>query len=140
MRANLAKPLVLSEPSFRRRLTLGIDGRTTVSISKLMPSSDPYLLVYTTSFKRQLKLVETKYHSLIRETLEKQLKYEPEVKTRNRKPLRKPTAFKAEWELRFGPNNRFRLFYAVRADEVILLAFGEKAGNRLYIEGEEVQP
>jgi len=105
-----------------------------------MPSSGPYLLVYTASFKRHLKLVDAKYHSLIRETLEKQLQYEPDVKTRNRKPLKKPTAFKAEWELRFGPSNRFRVFYALRADEVILLAFGEKAGNRLFIEGEEVEP
>src|ERR1700730_16833621 len=104
-----------------------------------MPSSKPYLLVYTTSFKRHLKLVEAKYHSLIQETLEKQLQYEPEVKTRNRKPLKKPTAFKAEWELRFGPNNRFRVFYAAREKEgekeVILLAFGEKAGSRTFIEG-----
>jgi hypothetical protein len=105
-----------------------------------MSSAKLHLLVYTTGFKRQLKLVQAKYHSLIRETLEKQLQYEPEVQTRNRKPLKRPTAFKAEWELRFGPNNRFRVFYAVRAEAVILLAFGEKAGNRLFIEGEEVEP
>jgi len=54
--------------------------------------------------------------------------------------LKKPTAFKAEWELRFGPGNRFRGFYAVKGEEVILLAFGEKAGNRLFIEGQEVEP
>jgi hypothetical protein len=68
-----------------------------------LPSNKGYSLVYTNSFKRHLKLLEAKYHSLIRETLEKQLQYEAEVQTRNRKPLKKPDAFKAEWELRFGP-------------------------------------
>jgi mRNA-degrading endonuclease RelE of RelBE toxin-antitoxin system len=105
-----------------------------------MPGRKAYSLVYTTSFKRHLKLVAARYHSLIRETLEKQLQYEPEVKTRNRKPLQKPMAFRAEWELRFGPHNRFRVFYRVQVEEVILLAFGEKEGNRLFIEGDEVEP
>jgi mRNA-degrading endonuclease RelE of RelBE toxin-antitoxin system len=105
-----------------------------------MPARKAYSLVYTTSLKRQLKLVEPKYHSLIRETLEKQLQYEPEVKTRNRKPLKRPLAFNAEWELRFGPHNRFRVFYKVQGEEVVLLAFGEKEGDRLVIEGEEVEP
>ena len=77
---------------------------------------------------------------MIRETLEKQLQYEPDVKTRNRKPLKKPLAFHAEWELRFGPAHRFRVFYQVQAEEVILLALGEKVGNRLFIAGEEVEP
>jgi len=44
-----------------------------------LPSEKAYFLVYTDSFKRHLKLVKAKYHSLIRETLEKQLQYEPEV-------------------------------------------------------------
>ena len=105
-----------------------------------LPSPKTYSLVYTKSFKSHLKLVEAKYHSQIRETLENQLQYEPEVKTRNRKPLERPTAFQAEWELRFGPSNRFRAFYAVKGEEVILLAFGEKQGNRLFIAGEEVEP
>jgi mRNA-degrading endonuclease RelE of RelBE toxin-antitoxin system len=105
-----------------------------------MPSPTEYSLIYTATFKRHLKLVDAKYHSLIRETLEKQLQYEPQVKTRNRKPLSKPMAFQAEWELRFGPKNRFRVLYAVKDEKVILLAFGAKQGNRLLIEGEEVQP
>lgn len=100
-----------------------------------MPSRAEYILVYTDSFKRHLKLVEAKYHTMIRETLEYQLRYEPQAKTRNRKPLKKPMTFKAEWELRFGPNNRFRVFYSVVDQEVVLLAFGEKKGNRLFIEG-----
>jgi hypothetical protein len=104
-----------------------------------MPKRRPYLLLYAASFQRHLKLVEPKYHGLIRETLEKQLQYEPLVQTRNRKPLQKPMAFQAEWELRFGPGNRFRVFYQVQAEAVIILALGEKVGNHLFIEGEEVE-
>jgi mRNA-degrading endonuclease RelE of RelBE toxin-antitoxin system len=105
-----------------------------------MPKRKAYALVYTPGFQRHLTLMEAKFHTLIRETLEKQLRHEPLVPTRNRKPLKKPMAFQAEWELRFGPANRFRVFYQVQAETVILLAFGEKEGNRLFIEGEEVEP
>jgi hypothetical protein len=104
-----------------------------------MPKRKAFSLVYTTTFQRHLKLVEAKYHALIRGTLEKQLQYEPVVQTRNRKPLKKPLAFHAEWELRFGPSNQFRAFYQVQAEAVILLALGEKVGNRLFIEGQEVE-
>jgi mRNA-degrading endonuclease RelE of RelBE toxin-antitoxin system len=103
-----------------------------------MASSTEFVLVYTNTFQRHLKQVEKKHHALIRETLENQLQYDAQVKTRNRKPLKKPLAFGAEWELRFGPANRFRVFYRVVDQEVILLTFGEKDGNRLLIEGEEV--
>jgi len=98
-----------------------------------------YSLVYTATFKRHLKLTRAKYHSLIRKALEEQLQFDPTVPTRNRKPLKKPMAIRAEWELRFGPKNRFRVFYAVEGEEVILLAFAEKRGNRLFIGGEEVK-
>jgi hypothetical protein len=104
-----------------------------------MPKRQAYSLVYTASFQRHLKLVEAKYHPLIREILENQLQYQPAVQTRNRKPLKKPMAFQAEWELRFGPANRFRVFYQVQAEQVILLALGEKKGNRLFIGGKEVE-
>src|SRR5262245_54661295 len=104
-----------------------------------MPPGKRYSLVYTNTFKRHAKLALPKYRSLIRKALEEQLEYDAEVKTRNRKPLGKPIAFKAEWELRFGPNNRFRAFYSVEGEAVILLALGEKKGNRLYIEGEGVR-
>src|SRR5438105_1467127 len=104
-----------------------------------MPSGKEYSLVYTGTFKRHMKMVPAKYHSMIRNALEEQLKYQAGDMTRNRKPLKKPVAFKAEWELRFGPNNRFRAFYGVEDDAVVLLALGEKRGDRLWIEGEEVE-
>lgn len=103
-----------------------------------MPKGKKFTLVYTNTFKRHIKLTPAKHHSLIRENLAEQLEYEPEVQTRNRKPLEEPLAFEAEWELRFGPENRFRVFYRVDEQDVVLLALGEKRGNRLWIEGKEV--
>lgn len=60
-------------------------------------------------------------------TLE-QLTWEPDVETRNRKPVRAPAAFNAEWELRFGPNDRFRVFYQLDygSREVLIVATGVK--------------
>jgi len=57
-----------------------------------MSSAEERSLVYTKAFQRHVKLVPAKYHALIRQTLEQQLKYDAEVKTRNRKPLKKPFA------------------------------------------------
>jgi hypothetical protein len=54
--------------------------------------------------------------------------------------LRQPAPFGAEWELRFGPNNRFRVLYEIDdgAREAHILAIGIKDGNRLLIGGEEI--
>ena len=87
-----------------------------------------------------LAAIDPKYDSLIRDKTEEQLTYEPDVETRNRKPVRSPAAFEAEWELRFGPNNRFRVFYQIDQEsrEVRIVAIGVKDRNRLTIGGEEV--
>ena len=65
----------------------------------------------------------------------------PDKKSRNRKPVQRPVAFEATWELRFGPVNRFRVFYAVSHErrEVQVLAIGIKERNRLIIGREEIK-
>ena len=90
--------------------------------------------------KRYLEAIEPKFYSLIQETIEEQLQLEPDVETRNRKPLKRPV-FGATWEIRFGPDNRFRVLYKVDPDErqVFILAIGEKEGARLWIGGEEIK-
>ncbi len=50
----------------------------------------PFALVYGDEVKHHLRAIETKYHSLIQSEVEAQLLFEPEVETRNRKPLRRP--------------------------------------------------
>ncbi len=86
-----------------------------------------------------LAFIERKHHPFIQKTLDEQLVYEPDRKTRNRKPVEEPAPFAATWELRFGAGNRFRVFYDVDRDEYVvwILAIGIKERERLFIGGEE---
>jgi mRNA-degrading endonuclease RelE of RelBE toxin-antitoxin system len=105
----------------------------------VMAKKSPYVLVYADEIKQHLRAIETKYHSLIQSGIEDQLLFEPEVETRNRKPLKRPVSFGAQWELRLGPDNRFRVFYQVQGEdrEICVMAIGVKDRNRLLIGGEE---
>jgi hypothetical protein len=101
----------------------------------------PFALSYDQETKTQLRAIEAKYHSLIRTAIEEQLLFKPERETRNRKPLQQPAPFEATWELRFGPDNRFRVLYGVDHErrEVQIQAIGVKKGNRLFVAAEEVE-
>lgn len=101
----------------------------------------PFSLIFDPEVKRHLRAIEAKYHALVRATIEKQLPFGPETETRNRKPLQRPAALGATWELRFGPNNRFRVLYEVDVErhEVQVLAVGAKERDRLIIAGREVE-
>lgn len=106
-----------------------------------MSARKTYELIYDTEVRSHLVVINPKYYSLIRETIVEQLQFEPETVTRNRKPLERPVEMGATWELRFGPLNRFRVFYRVdpAAGRVFILAIGVKERNRLFIAGEEVE-
>jgi hypothetical protein len=106
-----------------------------------MAGRRPFALVYDREVKSHLEAIESRYRTAIRMTIEEQLRFEPEKETRNRKPLQRPVAFEATWELRLGPENRFRVFYGVshQRHEVQILAIGTKEGNRLVIGGEEIK-
>jgi len=106
-----------------------------------MSKREPYTLIYAPVIRDHLRAIDTKHHTLIRQKIEEQLKFDPDVETRNRKPLRQPAAFGAEWETRFGPKNRFRVLYEIEKTErkVMILAIGEKDGNRLFVSGEEIE-
>ena len=112
-----------------------------VTILVIMVRRRPYSLVYAPQVKNHLGAIERQHYSLIRKTLEEQLLFEPDIETRNRKPLRQPAIFEAQWELRFGPDNRFRVFYEIdRQDQkVYILAIGVKERDRLFIGGEELE-
>ncbi|MEW6092540.1 MAG: addiction module toxin RelE [Chloroflexota bacterium] len=107
----------------------------------MMVLSKKFAIIYPPIIKQHLKAIEPKFYSLIRESLEKGLQYQPDLETKNRRPLKRPVAFGARWEYRFGPGNRFRAFYRIEHDhsQVVLLAIGQKTGNRLLIGGEEVE-
>ena len=112
------------------------DAQTIIIV---MVKESPFSLRYADEVKGHLRAIETKYHSLIQSGIEGQLLFEPEVETRNRKPLKRPISFGADWELRLGPDNRFRVFYQVNREsrEVRVLAIGIKIRERLLIGGEE---
>lgn len=105
-----------------------------------MAKKEPFSAIFAPVVHDHLAAIDGKYDSLIRKKIEEQLSYEPDVGTRNRKPVKPPAAFQAEWELRFGPNNRFRVFYQIDREnrQVRIVAIGEKDRNRLLIGGVEV--
>jgi hypothetical protein len=72
-----------------------------------MAKKQPFALIYDPDAIGHLDAIELKYHSLIRRTVEEQLAFEPDIETRNRKPLERPLILGARWEIRFGPDNRF---------------------------------
>jgi len=100
-----------------------------------------FTLGFASEVTKHLRAIEAKYHAVIREKIGEQLRFEPTRETTNRKPLRRPAPFGATWEIRFGPDNRFRVLYDV--DEagrmVQILAIGEKQKERLIIGGQEVE-
>ena len=110
-------------------------------IKVIMARRQPYTLAFASEVTKHLRAIDAKYHALIREKIGEQLRFQPTAETRNRKPLRQPAPFAATWEIRFGPDNRFRVLYDIdeEARVVQIMAIGEKEKERLLIGGEEVQ-
>ena len=107
----------------------------------IMVRRQTYTLVYARGVTKHLKSIDSKYDSLIQDKMEEQLLFEPNAETKNRKPLRQPAPFGAQWEIRFGPDNCFRVLYDIDEEQhvVQILAIGVKEGNRLIVAGEEVE-
>jgi mRNA-degrading endonuclease RelE of RelBE toxin-antitoxin system len=75
--------------------------------------------------------------SMVFDTVDEQLSHQPNVETKNRKPMR-PNPL-APWELRIG---KLRVYYDVVEDPekiVTILAVGIKERNRVFIAGEEIE-
>ena len=106
----------------------------------MMANSSRFRLIYALQVKHHLQAIDKKYYPLIRSAVEERLQLDPDVETRNRKPLKRESGLGADWEIRFGPQNRFRVFYTfdLESREVHVLAIGIKRGSRLFIGGEEV--
>jgi len=107
-----------------------------------MTRQQRYVIIFAPEVLDHLDAIERRYYRLIEQTIDEQLSYAPGQETRNRKPLEQPAPLSARWELRFGPNNRFRVFYELDASErtVWVLAIGVKVGNRLWVGGKEFTP
>jgi len=100
-------------------------------------------IVYRPETLRHLGTIQSKYLRLIRKTIEEQLSHEPFNETTNRKPLLRQSPFGENiWELRFGPQNRLRVFYGSDPEaphRVLVEAIGVKSRNRLMIGSQEVK-
>jgi mRNA-degrading endonuclease RelE of RelBE toxin-antitoxin system len=107
-----------------------------------MPRRPRFQIIFAPETLEHLDIMERKDHRLIRETVNQQLNFSPTEATRNRKPLEQPAPFGATWELRFGPHNRFRVFYEVDSDQSVVqvLAIGIKERNTLIVGNEEFEP
>ena len=92
-----------------------------------------YEIEFTLEANEDLELFRKFEQKRILDETESQLKYEPNVETRNRKKMRSNDV--AGWELRIG---KFRVFYNVdeRTHTVSLEAAGFKIGGILFIRGE----
>ena len=84
--------------------------------------------------------IDKKYWTLIKDKVEEQLSHEPDCETKNRKPLSSPP-IDDRWELGFGPQNCFRVFYKIdkSQNEVLILAVGIKIKEKLYIGKKEIK-
>src|SRR4029434_8222641 len=104
-----------------------------------MARRSTFPISYAPETYKHLDWIELKYHRLVATTIEERLSHTSKTRNRNRIPLEEPPSFGATWELRFGPNNSFRVFYDVNHEEktVSVLAIGVKKGNRLIIGGQE---
>jgi hypothetical protein len=100
-----------------------------------------FTIIYAPEVLGHLSFIDLKFHRLIQEAIKQQLQHTPLAQTKNKKPLDQPAPFGATWEIRFGPDNRFRVFYEVDQDQhyVHVLAVGVKAKNCLRVGGEEIE-
>jgi mRNA-degrading endonuclease RelE of RelBE toxin-antitoxin system len=95
----------------------------------------PYRINYTPEAEKHLKALTAAQRALVLEAVDVQLRHQPQVETRNRKPLR-PNIL-ARWELRV---RNLRVYYVVEEEPaplVCIRAVGIKKGNQVWIGGEE---
>ena len=106
-----------------------------------MAKRPPFRLSVAPQAIEHMDRIESKYYGLLRQAIEEQLRHAPITETKNRKPLDQPAPFGATWELRCGPDNRFRVFYDADAEArtVSVLAIGVKDRSRLMFGGEEYE-
>ena len=105
-----------------------------------MPKGHRFAIVYAPVAREYLRRIPRRDLRRLRRAIEAHLRDEADRETANRKPLGPTTEVEAEWELRCGPHDRLRVFYAVdrRHVQVWVMAIGVKVGSRLKIGREEI--
>lgn len=97
----------------------------------------PYEIDYSPAAVEHLRGLTARQRTTILDNVDRQLTHEPNMETRNRKPMR-PNPI-APWELRVGT---LRVYYDIEEQpepRVTVLAVGKKLRNRVVIGGEEIE-
>lgn len=96
-----------------------------------------YKIEYPPEVLEHLRFLTKNQQVTVLDMVDKQLSYQPTIKTRNRKPMRANSL--APWELRIG---NLRVYYDVEEEPVptvLIRAIGIKEGNTVRIGGEVVE-
>jgi mRNA-degrading endonuclease RelE of RelBE toxin-antitoxin system len=96
-----------------------------------------YIIEYSPEAEEHLQWLTARQQKTVLDTVDRQLVNQPNVETRNRKPMRPNPV--APWELRIG---NLRVYYEVNDDPestVMVLAVGIKDRDRVRIGGETVK-
>jgi len=95
-----------------------------------------YEIVYTQSAILDLQWFSKNEQNQILDGIDKQLKYQPNQQTRNRKPMHSNPY--ATWELRIG---YFRILYNIDSEVYIveIQKVGQKRGNLFFFRGQGEQ-
>jgi len=96
-----------------------------------------YRIEYSPDAEEHLRVLTARQRATVLDTVDGQLAHQPNVETRNRKPMRPNPV--APWELRVGD---LRVYYDIVEEPegvVIILAVGIKDRNRVTIGGEEIE-
>ena len=92
---------------------------------------------YSPDAEGHFRVLTVRQRATVLDEIDRQLQHEPDVETRNRKPMRPNPV--APWELRIG---NLRVYYDIEyepAKRVLIRAVGVKTRNVVRIEGEEIQ-
>ena len=96
-----------------------------------------FTIEYSPDVEDHLRVLTARQCAMIFDEVDLQLLHEPDVETRNRKPMRPNPV--APWELRIGD---LRVYYDIEHDptkRVLIRAVGIKTRNIVRIGGEEIQ-
>jgi mRNA-degrading endonuclease RelE of RelBE toxin-antitoxin system len=100
-----------------------------------------YEIVFSQEADKHLDALAARHRARVFAAVERQLREEPAVATRNRKPMDpEKRMFIAPWELRVG---ELRVYYSVEQEprrKVVIVAVGIKVRERVWIGGEEIEP
>jgi mRNA-degrading endonuclease RelE of RelBE toxin-antitoxin system len=96
-----------------------------------------YIVEYSPEVERHLRQFTARQQRTVIDTIDRQLFNQPNVETRNKKPMRPSPV--APWELRIG---NFRVYYEISEEPeatVTILAIGVKERNQVRIGGEIIK-